>query len=278
MNLFFPSFSKMHTKYRLALRNNPDLLAVYRLGSWDDYIHKFPALNCLGRVASYQHICSMPSDAQDFADFIKEFGYKNMKDFWTKVPIAERALFRKKYRKKFPLELTEWGKFVRRRRKHIMKDFPMLDILVKEIIDLDNKILKITADIKKGNIYQEIDWFDLLTQRDRIQNIEELYYDCIRQWEENKIDPSICSGDLIGNDGSVSYATLWGVSEGLWQILDFYGIVPHKVLQGKGRWFSYGKDHLPRWWLSELPLKEHMDFDDACFLEDEPTEKALRLL
>ena len=126
--------------------------------------------------------------------------------------------------------------------------------------------------IRNGVIHEEINFWELIEQRDRIADLECLYYDLCRDLVGEGWDASVCTGDLIGNDGSVPYSFGWMINEGLWQVFDFYKVDPKKVMLnhcGTWGWYPYAsRIDLNRWWLNDWN-PDFLKYPDLCYLEED---------
>lgn len=250
----FPRYSKLDRKYLAGLQKvNDNAVEVYKTSLHIDY--DFPEMIGLGRVATVYHPCTEEKD-KDFTTFLWDNGltrvcYNELK------PIDRCKIWAKYSANHVKIEPTTWGRFLKRRRRGLNKDFANAhSLILKEIGELNCMVRSMLDDIlEKKTPESQIDFWDLIVRRDRIEDITSLYYALRRDLHEEGWDASVCTGELIGNDGSVSYSDLWMIDSGLWQVFDHYKVDPKQVMlketYGRG-WYPYvGKIDYARWWVKD---------------------------
>lgn len=252
--------TKLQSKYHKALKwdgNAQDILKSPLCVTSDIAFNLSNRnLHHLARISIPFHHCYYPKGFKMFPTFVREQTGKSLGELYNpafKGDFSEITELREKFAKKYPIKLSPYGKFLKRRKKSIWKDFPnMHEVLVQEIKALDAIVRKHILDIRKGKTFPEgLNFYDLIVRRDRIACLQEFYYDCVRDFSEGEIDPSVCCGDLLGNDGAVSYGTLWVIDSGLWSVFNHYKVDPLPLATSKSAWFRYTSRLKPigHWWV-----------------------------
>ena len=273
--------TKMQRKYHKALKwsENAQNILLCPLPQTSDIAFNLSNrdLHHLARIAVIHHHCHQPKGSKVFATYVREQG-KNLSDLLRQAVIdnehSEIFKLKAEFEKKHPTKLTPYGKFIKRRQKSIWKDFPnMHEVLVQEIKELDTMVREHILNIRRGQVFSEdLNFYDLIVRRDRIACLQSFYYDCVRDFD-GEVDPCVCSGDLIGNDGSVSYGTLWVIDSGLWSVFNHHKVDPLPLATSKSNWFAYTSRCYPvgHWWVGNW----NPDFHSVEEWELEEDEKYL---
>ena len=234
--------TKMQRKYHKALKwsENAQNILLCPLPQTSDIAFNLSNrdLHHLARIAVIHHHCHQPKGSKVFATYVREQG-KNLSDLLRQAVIdnehSEIFKLKAEFEKKHPTKLTPYGKFIKRRQKSIWKDFPnMHEVLVQEIKELDTMVREHILNIRRGQVFSE---------------------------------------DLIGNDGSVSYGTLWVIDSGLWSVFNHHKVDPLPLATSKSNWFAYTSRCYPvgHWWVGNW----NPDFHSVEEWELEEDEKYL---
>jgi hypothetical protein len=264
---FFSYSSALGRKYTTALEKvGKAYVEIFKTAS-HLYFDKNEYVG-MGRIASVTHPC-VTEEPISLTDFLWNKGLTRA--CYNDLPPMERCLIYGEWSSTVVHEPTAWGKFLKRRRKGLSKDFGDAHaILIAEMTELNNTVRGLIDNIRNGVIHEEINFWELVEQRDRIADLTSLYYDLCRDLHNEGWDASADSDELIGNDGSVPYSYGWMIDEGLWQVFDFYKADPKKVMLehcGSFGWYPYAaRVDIGRWWLNDWNPK-FMEFPELCYLE-----------
>jgi len=269
--------TKKDEKYIQALKWSERAQTLYKApvgrSLFGNAFEKDGTLSRIARLSVIWHPCTT-EEKQSLGEFLKAKGVA-LHEYYEEIPFMERLeLYREWSSRNVSHKPTEWGKFLKRRRKSLNKDFPPQEVhrvLIEKMTKLNDLIRHHIEDIRRGNSFNPPNFWELIVLRDNVENIQEFYYDLLRDLAGEGWDASVDTGELIGNDGSVPYSYGWVLDYGLWQVFNHFGVEPKNVIldetDGYG-WLGYKTrlNLVGHWWVKDWD-PNFMDTDDShCML------------